>query len=143
MLVANSEVSSLRPGYISGCEAVRRIAAAIAGPGIKIQEAGWAGFRFISETDGRLMIQQDMAAEAKKLPFLRIGNMAACLLRKNEIIASCRITQKIVPESAVHRLEGLLTEKGCMMAVKCLKLEPVSVSSAGRSKFSGFFMTIR
>lgn len=141
-MTSRQTVSSLRPGYISGHEAVRRIAAAMAGPGIKLQEADWACYRFISKADGRLMIQREMAAELKRIPCLRIHDMKVRLLRKDQIIATCSVTEKIVPESGIDRLESLLAEKGCVMAVKPLKLEPVCVSLVGQSNYAGFFMEI-
>lgn len=137
MLAGRQTVSSLRPGYISGHEAVRRIAAVMAGPGIKLQEADWACCRLISKADGRLVIQQEMAAEFQNIPYLRIREIKSLLLRKDQIIATCSVTEKIVPESGIDRLESLLAEKGCVMAVKPLILEPVCVSLVGQSNCAG------
>lgn len=122
--MAEMVVSSLRPGYISGHEAVRRIAAVMVGSGIKLQEDG-AGFRLIAKVDGRLMIRRDMAAAFNKLSYLQISDLKECLLKKGQVFASCRVTERIVPESGVEWLEGLLAEKGCMLVIQTLKLEPV------------------
>lgn len=137
------KVSSLRPGYISGYEAVRRIAAVLSGTGIQKQEAGSGGFWFIAETDGKLFVQQDMLGEVKRLSFLRIGSdINPRLARKYEVVSSCAITQKIVPEAAIRRLEGLVPEKGCIMEIKHLPLEPVAVTPMNENKLSGLFLTV-
>ncbi|ADG83077.1 hypothetical protein TherJR_2234 [Thermincola potens JR] len=138
-----SVTSSLRPGYISGYEAIRRIAAVMAGSGVKHKEAGWAGFWFIAETDGKLIIANDILHKIKKLPYLKITSIASCFVRKHQILATCCITDRIVPEYDITLIESLLNNNSCLLTVKSLEMQRVIVSQTGRNKISSMLMLIQ
>lgn len=134
------EVSTLRPGYIPGAEAINRIAIIVAGPGIMMQEVGCTGFCFFSEIDGRLVLQQDMLSELQKLPFLQLNSIARKLLKKNEKVLTCNVLHKFVPEGSINRIESLLSHKGFVLTVKPLSLQSVRVSPIGKNKLDGLIV---
>ena len=132
---------ALRPGYISGYEVLTRVAAALAGPGVAWAKTGQAGVWFTAQTDGRLIIQKDMLRQVKKLSYINVSSWNnRGLIRKNEVLGSFRITQKIVPEDGVRYLENLLPCVGCLLTVKPTNKQLVVISPVGRKKVGSLLM---
>lgn len=110
-----TRISHRTTGNVSGDEAARRIARVLAGPEILIEKGHGPSYWFVAKTDGRLMIRQDLLSEVKRLPFVRMGSdLSPRFLRKNEVILSCCISAKSVPEAALVRLEVLIGEHGVL-----------------------------
>ncbi|WP_418792272.1 hypothetical protein [Phosphitispora sp. TUW77] len=138
-----SDAVALRPGYISGYEAIRRIAAVMTGSGTKHEEAGWKEFCFIAETDGKFIIENEVLKEIKKLPYIKLEFTTSCFVRKNEILANCRITDKIVPEYNITQIELLLSNRCCLLTVQPLEIQLISVSKLGSNNLSKIMMLIQ
>jgi hypothetical protein len=142
--LSKTGLAFLRPGFISGYEALARIAVLIAGPGVRWENAGLSGAWFMAETEGQLVIQKEMLQRMKMLPYIKISSVEACgMAGKKEVLASCRVTQKIVPEDGIRLLEGLLSEKGCLLTVKPYTLQLVGVSPVRQNKLGSLLMLNR
>ena len=135
---AHVYVIDLSAGFVHEDEAAGRIAAAAAGPGIRLTQPSEGRVNFVAENNGLLKIDTDALARLNA-----IGQIVFASLHKNQRVraeqpvAGTRVIPLAVPEGSVLEAENLLRTSYPLIEIKRFNALKVGMVTTGSEVYSG------
>jgi molybdenum cofactor cytidylyltransferase len=125
-------VAELEPGDVGENDAARRVAQAVAGPGLRLPGAASGRANALAEALGLLRVDVDRLNLLNQYEGLTLATLAAnSPVRPNQIVATVKIIPFALPESTVRAAETLAAEGGPVLRVDPLPARSVSLIFSG------------
>src|SRR5690606_32097318 len=126
-------VAALDPTDLNENEAARRVAQAIAGPGIKVTAPGAGRANLISEHDGPVYINVPALEQLNNIDAgITIATLRAhTLVQAGELAALVKVIHFGIPAARVIDVESKANEYGPVVSVRPLQPRPVALIVSG------------
>lgn len=137
-------VAELEPGDVDENNAARRVARAVAGPGLRLPGAASGRANALANALGLLRVDVARLGALNELDGLTVATLAAHMpVRANQIVATVKVIPFALPEATVAAAEALAAAGGPVLRVDGLPARSVSVifsgSPAMRAKLTAEF----
>jgi hypothetical protein len=114
----------LEPGDLHEDDAARRLAAALAGPGLEAQRPVQSQARLIAQHRGLVRVRADAVDAINALGYISVFTlMDGQAVAEGEEVAGCKVTPVAVPGSLIEAAEKISREQG--PAVELLPFRPL------------------
>jgi hypothetical protein len=114
--VGEIHVVQLDSGDLHEDEAARRLAHAIAGPGLEPKPPVQSQARIIARNRGLFRVQADLVDAINALGYISVFTlMDGQAVDAGEEVAGCKVTPVAVPGALIEQAEGLSSERGPMI----------------------------
>jgi hypothetical protein len=114
----------LEPGDLHEDDAARRLAAALAGPGLEAQRPVQSQARLIAQHRGLVRVRADAVDAINALGYISVFTlMDGQAVAEGEEVAGCKVTPVAVPGSLIEAAEKISREQG--PAVELLAFRPL------------------
>ena len=125
-------VAELEPGDVDENSAARRVAHALAGPGLRLPGAASGRANALASVLGVLRVDAARLDRLNGLEGLTVATLAShSPVRPNQIVATVKIIPFAMPEDAVSSAELIAAEGGPLLRVDALPRRSVSVIFSG------------
>ena len=125
-------VAELEPGDVDENNAARRVARAIAGPGLRLPGAGSGRANALAAGLGILRVDAARLTRLNELEGLTVATLAAhSPVRPNQIVATVKIIPFAMPEGSIAAAEAIAANGPPMLTVDPLPTRSVSLIFSG------------
>jgi molybdopterin biosynthesis enzyme len=125
-------VAVLEPGDVHEDEAARRLAAAVAGPGVTAAAPAASRVNLLAEADGVVDVQVDALRRINSIEGLTVATLPRhALARARTRIATIKIIPFAVPEADLAAAEAIARAAGPVISLAPLRPLPVGVVLVG------------
>jgi molybdenum cofactor cytidylyltransferase len=125
-------VAALAPDDVDENAAARRVAQAMAGPGLKLPGAASGRANALSKYLGILRVDAERLTRLNEHEGLTVASLAAqSPVRPNQIVATVKVIPFALPEATVRAAETIAGEGGPLLLVDALPARAVSVIFSG------------
>lgn len=119
-------------------EAAKRIANAIKGTGIKLDEPSEGKVSLRAEYKGLLKIKSDIVEEINSVDMVTLATMHTnSLVEENQIIGGTRVVPLSIDKSVIEEVEGICSGKEPIIEVKKLKNFKAGIVVTGTEVYEG------
>lgn len=116
------------PGEIHEDEASRRLAAAVAGPGLRLKGPAQSRFNLIAERKGVVRINQDLLRRLNALYGIAVFTLLdRQVVLPGKVVAGVKVTPLVMPEDVVRRAEELAAAHGPVITLQPFRAKRVAV----------------
>ncbi len=134
----NLYVLSLQQGVVHEDEAALRIAAAAAGPGVRISEPEEGKVNLSAESGGLLKIRVDALNRINSLPDVVLGTLHTNQhVTSGRAVAATRIIPLIIETERIREVEDICAESFPLVEIKPFKRLKVGLVTTGSEVFHG------
>ncbi|HEV2414097.1 MAG TPA: hypothetical protein VGX27_04770 [Candidatus Dormibacteraeota bacterium] len=103
----------MEPGDLHEDEAARRLAAAIAGPGLEPTQPVQSQARVLARHRGLVRVRPELVDAINRIGYMSVFTlMDGQAVREGEEVAGCKVTPVAVPGALIDRAEQLCRERG-------------------------------
>ena len=103
----------MEPGDVHEDEAARRLAAAIAGPGLEPTRPVQSQARVLARHRGLVRVRPELVDAINRIGYMSVFTlMDGQAVREGEEVAGCKVTPVAVPGALIERAEQLCRERG-------------------------------
>lgn len=125
-------VADLEPGDVDESSAARRLARALAGPGVRLPGAASGRANALAATLGVLRVDVARLDRINALAGLTVATLAAhSPVRPGQMVATVKVIPYAVPEAIVSAAEAIASHSVPLLRVDALPARPVSVVFSG------------
>ncbi len=135
-------VVAMEPGEIHEDEAARRLAAAVAGPGVSLRGPVESQMRLVARQNGLLVVDAARLAQLNSIPDVSVFTLYdGQLVSEGKTVAGVKVTPFVVPEARVREAEQLTHSSGAVVQVPAFRPMRVGIlvrerlASRAREKF--------
>lgn len=132
---AEIHVVELEPGDLHEDEAARRLAAALAGPGLKAQPPIQSQVRLVAGTRGLFRVRPDLIDDINSLGAISVFTlMDGQAVAEGEEVAGCKVTPVAVPGRVIAEAESICRDQGPVIELVAFRALKTYVVATERLK---------
>ena len=125
-------------GFVHEDDAARRLARAVAGPGLGLTEPCEGRINLAAETDGLLKVDVEGMREVNDIEEVVVASIHGDMpVSAGRLVAGTRVIPLVVVEDKVARVEKLCRERGPLVSIRPFRPLKVGVVTTGGEVYSG------